>query len=168
MTKPMENTPEFVTLEKFSKLTGFLEKLSKRLDTIEKSIKGIDQRIEKIEDYLDSNESESSSSESDHPSNYGFGPKPKPEVRHPSGDSFTVVLSHGPYTVHRRAEQDEVDWQKTKKHLLYQRVKFLNCTGVTGTPEQEEHLREIREDWERWKKDPRNLDFKVDATQGNS
>lgn len=160
----MENTPEFVTVEKFAKLTGFLEKLSKRLDSIEKSIKGIDQRIKKIEDYLDSNESESSSDESDHPSNYGFGPKPEPEVRHPSGESYTLVLHHGPYTVHRRAGQDDAEWEKTKKHLMWQRVTFLNGSGVTGTPEQEEYLRELREDLRKWKKDPRNPDFKVDAT----
>ena len=141
----MENTPKFVTVEKYAKLSVFLEKLSKRLDSIEKSLKGIDGRVEKIEDYLDSTESEASSSESDHPSNHGFGPKPQPEVRHPSGDSYTVVLSHGPYTVHRRAGQDEVEWEKTKKHLLYQRVKFLNCTGVSGTPEQLAYLKEMYE-----------------------
>ena len=122
-----------------------LEKLTKKVDSMASLLKKLLDRIEKIEDYLDSSESEASSECSSHPSNYGFGPKPEPVVRHPSGDSYTVVLSHGPYTVHRRAGQDEVEWEKTKKHLLYQRVKFLNCTGVTGTPEQLAYLKEMYE-----------------------
>lgn len=163
----MENSPEFVTVEKYAKLSVFLEKLSKRLDSIEKSLKGIDGRIEKIEDCLESGDSESSDDSHSESTNHGFGPAPAQDLRHPSGDSYTVVLSHGPYTVYRRAGQDEADWKRTQKHLLYQRIKFLNCTGVTGTPEQEEYLREMRDDWEKWKKDPRNPDFKVDATQSN-
>lgn len=163
----MENTPEFVTVEKYAKLSVFLEKLSKRLDSIEKSLKGIDSRIEKIEDYLESGDSESSCGSHSESGNHGFGPAPAEDPRHPSGDSYTVVLSHGPHTVHRRAGQDDLEWEKAKKHMVYQRVKFLNCTGVTGTPEQEEFMREMRENWEKWKKDPRNPDFKVDATRSN-
>jgi hypothetical protein len=153
MTKHMESIPQFVTVERFEKLTGFLEKLSKRLDAIEKSIKGIDQRIGKIEDYLDSIESESSTDDSTDASNYGFGPKPPPSIRHPSGESYTVELSYGPHTVHRRAEQDDADWVKTKRHLMSQRIQFLNCSGVSGTPEQIEWKRESDERWARWVKD---------------
>lgn len=152
----MENSPEFVTVEKYAKLSVFLEKLSKRLDSIEKSLKGIDSRIEKIEDYLESGDSESSDGSHSESGNHGFGPAPAEDPRHPSGDSCTVVLSHGPYTVHRRADQNETDWERTKKHLRWQRVVFLNCTGVTGTPEQIEHLKELDDIMARWKQDPRN------------
>ena len=152
----MENNPEFVTVEKFEKMTEFLGKLSKRINAIEQSVKGIDQRIEKIEEYLDSGDSESPEGGHSESTNHGFGPAPAETPRHPSGDSCTVSLSHGPYTVYRRSDQDESDWERTKKHLRWQRVVFLNCTGVTGTPEQIEHLKDLDDIMTRWKQDPRN------------
>lgn len=156
MNLPMENNPEFVTVEKFAKLTEFLGKLSKRLNAIEQSIKGIDQRIEKIEEYLDSGDSEPSEGGHSESENHGFGPKPTQSPRHSSGDSFTVVLSHGPFTIYREEKDDDAEWAKRKKGVLYQRVKFLNCTGVTGTPEQVEYLKELDDIMTRWKQDPRN------------
>lgn len=139
----MENTPEFVTIEKYAKLSVFLEKLSKRLDSIEKSLKGLDSRIEKIEDYLESGDSESSEGSHSESTNHGFGPAPAEDPRHPSGDSYTVEINNRQRTVYRRQGQDETDWERTKKHLMWQRVAFLNGSGVSGTPEQLAYLKEM-------------------------
>ena len=124
----METNQQFVTMERFDKLSNFLEKISKRLTEIETSYKNISKQLERNSD--------------DGPWE-GFGPKPEKQPFNPNAETYTLELSHGPYTMRRDDGEDDKTWAGRKKHLMNQRVGFLNGSGVSGTPEQEASLKEI-------------------------
>ena len=124
----METNQQFVTVERFDKLSNFLEKISKRLTEIETSYKNISKQLERNSD--------------DGPWE-GFGPKPEKQPFNPNAETYTLELSHGPYTMRRDDNEDDKTWAGRKKHLMNQRVGFLNGSGVSGTPEQEASLKEI-------------------------
>ena len=124
----METNQQFVTMERFDKLSNFLEKISKRLTEIETSYKNISKQLERNSD--------------DGPWE-GFGPKPEKQPFNPNAETYTLELSHGPYTMRRDDNEDDKTWAGRKKHLMNQRVGFLNGSGVSGTPEQEASLKEI-------------------------
>jgi hypothetical protein len=124
----METNQQFVTMERFDKLSNFLEKIAKRLTEIEMSYKKISKQLER---------------NSDDGVWEGFGPKPEKQPFNPNAETYTLELSHGPYTLRRDDDEDDKEWARRKKHLMNQRVGFLNGSGVSGTPEQEASLKEI-------------------------
>jgi len=124
----METNQQFVTMERFDKLSNFLEKIAKRLTEIEMSYKKISKQLER---------------NSDDGVWEGFGPKPEKKPFNPNAETYTLELSHGPYTLRRDDDEDDKEWARRKKHLMNQRVGFLNGSGVSGTPEQEASLKEI-------------------------
>jgi len=69
--------------------------------------------------------------------------KPEQQAFNPNAETYTVELGHGPYTIRRADGEDDKTWAGRKKHLLNQRVGFLNSSGASGTPEQEAYLKEI-------------------------
>ena len=126
----METNQQFVPIEKFEKLSKFLEKISNRLTEIEAENKRIKEQLE--------NGIEEEGWE-------GFGPKPERQPFNPNAETYTLVLHHGPYTIRRDDGESDKEWQRRKDHLMDQRVTFLNGSGVDGTPEQVAHLQRIEE-----------------------
>lgn len=128
----METTNQFVTKEKLEAVTTVLQKVLKRLEDGEAMNR---ERDSKIAFLLESRKSKSSSED--------FIPKPPQKPINPNAETYTLELSHGPYTIHRNDGESDRDWAGRKKHLMNQRVSFLNSSGVSGTPEQEAYLKEI-------------------------
>ena len=126
----METNQQFVPIEKFEKLSKFLEKISNRLTEIEAENKRIK---EQLENGIEEEDWE------------GFGPKPERQPFNPNAETYTLELHHGPYTIRRDDGESDKEWQRRKDHLMDQRVTFLNGSGVDGTPEQVAHLQRIEE-----------------------
>lgn len=124
----METNQQFVTTERFDKLSNFLEKISKRLTEIETSYKKISKQLER---------------NSDDDAWEGFGPKPEQQPFNPNAETYTLEVSYGPQTIRRDDDDDDKTWTRRKKDLMNRRVLFLNSSGVVGTPEQEAYLKEI-------------------------
>ena len=124
----METNQQFVTAERFDKLSNFLEKISKRLTEIETSYKKISKQLER---------------NSDDGAWEGFGPKPEQQPFNPNAETYTLEVSYGPQTIRRDDGEDDNTWAGRKKCLMNRRVLFLNSSGVVGTPEQEAYLKEI-------------------------
>jgi hypothetical protein len=124
-----------MTDQKIDILFATVEKISKRLGSIEAMMKATTKKINDIEDSLGRN--------SDDGPWEGFGPKPEKQPFNPNAETYTLELSHGPYTMRRDDGEDDKTWAGRKKHLMNQRVGFLNSSGVVGTPEQEANLKEI-------------------------
>ena len=124
-----------MTDQKIDILFATVEKISKRLGSIEAMMKATTKKINDIEDSLGRN--------SDDGAWEGFGPKPEKQPFNPNAETYTLELSHGPYTMRRDDNEDDKTWAGRKKHLMNQRVGFLNSSGVVGTPEQEANLKEI-------------------------
>jgi hypothetical protein len=126
----METNQQFVPIEKFEKLSKFLEKISNRLTEIEAENKRIK---EQLENGIEEEDWE------------GFGPKPERQPFNPNAETYTLELHHGPYTIRRDDGESDKEWQRRKEHLMDQRVTFLNGSGVNGTPEQVAYLQRIEE-----------------------
>jgi hypothetical protein len=124
-----------MTDQKIDILFATVEKISKRLGSIEAMMKATTKKINDIEDSLGRN--------SDDGPWEGFGPKPEKQPFNPNAETYTLELFHGPYTMRRDDGEDDKTWAGRKKHLMNQRVGFLNSSGVVGTPEQEANLKEI-------------------------
>ena len=124
----METNQQFVTAERFDKLSNFLEKISKRLTEIETSYKKISKQLER---------------NSGDDAWEGFGPKPEQQPFNPNAETYTLEVSYGPQTIRRDDDDDDETWAGRKKCLMNRRVLFLNSSGVVGTPEQEAYLKEI-------------------------
>lgn len=134
----MENTQQFVTVERFEKLTLFLGKLTKRLDAIEAANKKISQRLEEMADSKGSGSDDDSDWE-------GFGPKPVRKPINPNAETYTVELSHGPFTIYRDDGENDEEWEGRKRGVRNDRAEYLNSIGAKGFPEQEEKLERMRE-----------------------
>jgi hypothetical protein len=128
----METTNQFVTKEKLETVTAVLQKVLKRLEDGEAMNR---ERDSKISFLLESPKSKSSSED--------FIPQPPKKPINPNAEKYTLELGHGPYTIHRNDGESDRDWAGRKKHLMNQRVSFLNSSGASGTPEQEAYLKEI-------------------------
>jgi hypothetical protein len=128
----METNQQFVPIEKFEKLSKFLEKISNRLTEIEAENKRIVEQLE-------------SGGNTDIDTWEGFGPKPERQPFNPNAETYTLELHHGPYTIRRDDGESEKEWQRRKEHLMDQRVTFLNGSGQNGTPEQVAHLQRIEQ-----------------------
>ena len=124
----METNQQFVPIEKFEKLSKFLEKISNRLTEIEAENKRIK---EQLENGIEEDDWE------------GFGPKPERQPFNPNAETYTLELRNGPYTIRRDDGESDKEWQRRKDHLMDQRVTFLNGSGVNGTPEQVAYLQRI-------------------------
>jgi len=124
-----------MTDQKIEILFASIEKMNKRLGSIEAMMKATTKKISDIEN--------SFQSDSDDGVWEGFGPKPEKQPFNPNAETYTLELSHGPYTLRRDDDEDDKEWARRKKHLMNQRVGFLNGSGVSGTPEQEANLKEI-------------------------
>lgn len=128
----METNQQFVPIEKFEKLSKFLEKISNRLTEIEAENKKIVEQLE-------------SGGNTDIDTWEGFGPKPERQPFNPNAETYTLELHHGPYTIRRDDGESDKEWQRRKEHLMDQRVTFLNGSGQNGTPEQVAHLQRIEQ-----------------------
>jgi len=126
----METNQQFVPIEKFEKLSKFLEKISNRLTEIEAENKRIVEQLE-------------SGGNTDIDTWEGFGPKPERQPFNPNAETYTLELRNGPYTIRRDDGESDKEWQRRKEHLMDQRVTFLNGSGVNGTPEQVAYLQRI-------------------------
>jgi hypothetical protein len=124
----METNQQFVPIEKFEKLSKFLEKISNRLTEIEAENKRIK---EQLENGIEEDDWE------------GFGPKPERQPFNPNAETYTLELRNGPYTIRRDDGESDKEWQRRKEHLMDQRVTFLNGSGQNGTPEQVAYLQRI-------------------------
>ena len=124
----METNQQFVPIEKFEKLSKFLEKISNRLTEIEAENKRIK---EQLENSIEEEDWE------------GFGPKPECQPFNPNAETYTLELRNGPYTIRRDDGESDKEWQRRKDHLMDQRVTFLNGSGQNGTPEQVAYLQRI-------------------------
>lgn len=129
----METTTEFATKEKLETVTAVLQKMLKRIEDSETMNK---ERDSKIAFLLEVSNSKSSSSED-------FIPQPPKKPVNPNAEGYTLELAKGPYTIRRDDGESDQTWAGRKKHLMTQRVQFLNVTGVTGTPEQSDYFNEI-------------------------
>lgn len=123
-----------MTDQKIDILFSTVEKINKRLGSIEAMMKATTKKINDIEESLESNGDDSEWE--------GFGPKPEQQPFNPNAETYTLELGHGPYTIRRGDDEDDKTWAGRKKHLMNQRVGFLNSSGVVGTPEQEAYLKE--------------------------
>ena len=123
-----------MTDQKIDILFATVEKINKRLGSIEAMMKATTKKINDIEESLESGGDDSEWE--------GFGPKPEQQAFNPNAETYTVELGHGPYTIRRADGEDDKTWAGRKKHLLNQRVGFLNSSGANGTPEQEAYLKE--------------------------
>lgn len=121
----MENANQYVTSDKFAKLTPMLEKFAKRLDSIESSIKS-----RGVAGPASSGDCE-------------FGLKPVQMPRHSSGESYTLEIAGGHYTYYREEGETDKIWNARKRHLMNQRISFLNSAGINGAPEQVANLEEM-------------------------
>jgi hypothetical protein len=128
----METNQQFVPIEKFEKLSKFLEKISNRLTEIETENKRIVEQLE-------------SGGNTDIDTWEGFGPKPERQPFNPNAETYTLELHHGPYTIRRDDGESDKEWQRRKDHIMDQRVTFLNGSGQNGTPEQVAHLQRIEQ-----------------------
>jgi hypothetical protein len=126
----METNQQFVPIEKFEKLSKFLEKISNRLTEIEAENKRIVEQLE-------------SGGNTDIDTWEGFGPKPERQPFNPNAETYTLELRNGPYTIRRDDGESDKEWQRRKEHLMDQRVTFLNGSGQNGTPEQVAYLQRI-------------------------
>ena len=74
-------------------------------------------------------------------------PKPEPESSenpiNPNIESYSVELKNGPLTIYRDDGEPDNKWQRRKDHVLNQRVMFLNISGKSGTPEQEDYIKRM-------------------------
>lgn len=123
-----------MTDQKINILFATVEKINSRLGSIEAIMKATTKKINDIEESLESNGYDSEWE--------GFGPKPEQQPFNPNAETYTLELGHGPYTIRRGDNEDDKTWAGRKKHLMNQRVGFLNSSGVSGTPEQEAYLKE--------------------------
>ena len=123
-----------MTDQKIDILFATVEKINNRLGSIEAMIKATTKKINDIEESLESSGDDSEWE--------GFGPKPEQQAFNPNAETYTVELGHGPYTIRRADGEGDKTWASRKKHLLNQRVGFLNSSGASGTPEQEAYLKE--------------------------
>jgi hypothetical protein len=123
-----------MTDQKIDILFSTVEKINKRLGSIEAMMKATTKKINDIEESLESSGDDSEWE--------GFGPKPEQQPFNPNAETYTLELGHGPYTIRRGDDEDDKTWAGRKKHLMNQRVGFLNSSGVVGTPEQEAYLKE--------------------------
>lgn len=138
----MENTQQFVSVERFEKLTILLGKLAKRLDAIEAENKKINQRLEEMADRRKGGSDDDSDWE-------GFGPKPVQKPINPNAETYTVELSHGPFTIYRNDDDDDEEWEGRKRSVRNDRAEYLNSIGAKGFPEQVEKLERMRENLRR-------------------
>ena len=120
------------------RLAAMVKRVSESVDRIEKTLKQHDRKIQQALE-----QSSQSERNSDDGPWEGFGPKPEKRPFNPNAETYTLELSHGPYTMRRDDGEDDKTWAGRKKHLMNQRVGFLNGSGVSGTPEQEASLKEI-------------------------
>ena len=134
----METKPEFVTTQKYEKLTKLLESMSLKMNAIEAALKAQNSRMGEIEQKMPTSSTDIDTWE-------GFGPKPERQPFNPNAETYTLVLHHGPYTIRRDDGESDKEWQRRKDHLMDQRVTFLNGSGVNGTPEQVAYLQRIEE-----------------------
>ena len=119
------------------RLAAMVKRVSESVDRIEKTLKQHDRKIQQALEQSSQSERNSDDSEWE-----GFGPKPEQQAFNPNAETYTVELGHGPYTIRRADGVDDKTWAGRKKHLLNQRVGFLNSSGASGTPEQEAYLKE--------------------------
>jgi len=138
----MEKPQQFVTVERFEKLAILLGKVAKRLDAIEAENKKINQRMEEMDDCRGGGSDDDSDWE-------GFGPKPVQKPINPNAETYTVELSHGPFTIYRDDGESEEEWEGRKRGVRNDRAEYLNSIGVNGSPEQEEKLERMRENMRR-------------------
>ncbi len=138
----MENTQQFVTVERLEKLTLFLGKLTKRLEAIEAENRKINQRLEQMADRRGGGSDDDSDWQ-------GLGPKPVQTPINPNAETYTVELSHGPFTIYRDDGDSEEEWEGRKRSLSDERAEYLNSIGAKGHPEQVEKLERMRENLRR-------------------
>ena len=73
--------------------------------------------------------------------------QPEPESSenpiNPNIESYSVELKNGPLTIYRDDGEPDNEWQRRKDHVLNQRVMFLNISGKSGTPEQEDYIKRM-------------------------
>lgn len=133
----METEKSSVLKDQLEKAATMFKRISESVDRIEKTLK---EHERKIDEAL----KRSSCQDDDDDSAWeGFGPKPEKQPFNPNAETYTLELSRGPYTLRRDDDEDDKTWAGRKKHLMNQRVGFLNGSGVSGTPEQEANLKEI-------------------------
>jgi hypothetical protein len=132
----METKPEFVTTQKYEKLTKLLESMSLKMNAIEAALKAQNSRMGEIEQKMPTSSTDIDTWE-------GFGPKPERQPFNPNAETYTLELHHGPYTIRRDDGESDKEWQRRKDHLMDQRVTFLNGSGQNGTPEQVAYLQRI-------------------------
>lgn len=73
----------------------------------------------------------------------GADSQPQPEEPDADVESYSVQLESGPLTIHRDDGEPDNEWQRRKDHVLNQRVMFLNRSGKSGTPEQEDYIKRM-------------------------
>jgi len=120
------------------RLAAMVKRVSESVDRIEKTLKHHDRKIQQALEQSSQSERNSADDAWE-----GFGPKPEQQPFNPNAETYTLELSHGPQTLRRDDDEDDKEWARRKKHLMNQRVGFLNGSGVSGTPEQEANLKEI-------------------------
>ena len=69
----------------------------------------------------------------------------QPQTEEPDAniESYSVELKNGPLTIYRDDGEPDNEWQRRKDHVLNQRVMFLNISGKSGTPEQEDYIKRM-------------------------
>ena len=69
----------------------------------------------------------------------------QPQTEEPDAniESYSVELKNGPLTIYRDENEPDNEWQRRKDHELNQRVMFLNISGKSGTPEQEDYIKRM-------------------------
>ncbi len=111
------------------RLAAMVKRVSESVDRIEKTLKQHDRKIQQALEQSSQSERNSDDSEWE-----GFGPKPEQQAFNPNAETYTVELGHGPYTIRRADGEDDKTWAGRKKHLLNQRVGFLNFTFFISVP----------------------------------
>jgi len=133
----METEKSSVLKDQLEKAATMFKRISESVDRIEKTLKDHERKIDEAL-------KRSSCQDDDDDSAWeGFGPKPEKTPVNPNAEQYTLELHHGPYTIYRHDGESDKEWARRKKHLMNQRVGFLNGSGVVGTPEQEANLKEI-------------------------
>jgi hypothetical protein len=69
--------------------------------------------------------------------------QPQTEEPNANVESYSVELKNGPLTIYRGEGEPDNEWQRRKDHVLNQRVMFLNISGKSGTPEQEDYIKRM-------------------------